>query len=280
TLNADGEDRPWIYSNAIYAVPSAGLNLPLDAMKIDAEVSATKNIPYVDGAVAKQKLDLYLPKNKTNFPVLIFVHGGGWTTGDKALYQPLGNLLAKAGIGVAIPGYRLMPGVPFASQMDDVASAVAWVMKNLPARGGDLKRVYLSGHSAGGHLVSLLASEPETLQKHGIDPAMIRGVISLSGVYDVKALRVFGDENVRREASPMAHVRSGLPPFLITYCQWDYPFLPFQAREFDAALRKAFVPSRLVYVPGLSHITEMLHTIQPEDITIKSILRFIQTGQP
>jgi acetyl esterase/lipase len=280
TLHADGEDRPWIYSNPIYVVPGLGLNVPLSAMSIDPTVAATKNIPYVDDGGQKQKLDLYLPKDKTNFPVLVFVHGGGWNSGDRALYQPLGNILAKAGIGVAIPSYRLMPGVPFASQVDDAAASVAWVMKNMAARGGDLSRVYLGGHSAGGHLVSLLALDPSHLKKYDVDPKMIRGVISLSGVYDVKVLKIFGDPQVREAASPMGYVRAGLPPFLITYCQWDYPYLPLQAREFDAALRKAFVSAHLVYVPGVSHITEMLHMIEPDDITIKSILRFIETGQP
>ena len=280
TLHADGEDRPWIYSNAIYVVPALGLNIPLSAMAIDGSVSVTKNIPYVENGVPKQQLDLYLPKDKTNFPVLVFIHGGGWTSGDRALYQPLGNLLAKAGIGVAIPSYRLMPGVKFPNQVEDAAAAVAWVAKNIKGRGGDLNRFYISGHSAGGHLATLLALDPIHLRNHDVDPALIKGVISMSGVYDVKSLPVFGEPEVRRAASPMQYVRAGLPPFLVTYCQWDYPFLPYQAREFVAEMRKSFVHTNLVYVPELSHISEVIHMIEPEDITIKSIFRFIETGQP
>ena len=280
TLHADGEDRPWIYSNAIFVVPGLGLTVPLSFMTIDPSVVATKNIPYIDNAGAKQKLDLYLPKDKTNFPVLVFIHGGGWTSGDRALYQPLGNMLAKAGIGVAIPSYRLMPGVKFSEQVDDAAASVAWVAKNIESRGGDLKRFFVSGHSAGGHLVSLLGLDPSHLKKHDVDLSTLRGIISLSGVYDVKGIPLFGDFDIRKAASPMQFVRKGLPPFLVTYCQWDYPFLPYQAREFSAALRRSFVNTKLVYVPGLSHITEVLHMMDPADITIKAILRFIETGQP
>ena len=280
TLRVDGEDRPWIYSNPIFVVPGMGLNVPLSAMVIDPTVAASRNIPYVEKAAPKQNLDLYLPKDKTNFPVVVFLHGGGWTSGDRALYQPLGNMFAKLGIGVVIPGYRLMPGVSYPAQIDDVAAAFAWVTKNIASRGGDLTRVYLAGHSAGGHLISLLAMDPAHLKKYEVDPKIIRGVISLSGVYDVKTLPVFGDIAVRTAASPMQYVRDGLPPFLITYCQWDYPYLPFQAREFTAALKRAFVHANLVYVPGLSHITEILHMIDPEDTTIKAILRFVETGQP
>lgn len=280
TLHADGEDRPWIYSNAIFVVPGLGLNVPLSFMTIDPSVSATKGIPYVDDAGGKQKLDLYLPKDKTNFPVLVFLHGGGWTSGDRALYQPLGNMLAKHGIGVAIPSYRLMPGVKFADQVDDAAAAIAWVAKNIEAKGGDTNRFFISGHSAGGHLVSLLSTDPRHLEKHGFDMAMLKGVISLSGVYDVKTLPLFGEMDLRKAASPIQHVRKGLPPFLVTYCQWDYPFLPYQAREFSAALKKNFVHTKLVYAPGLSHISEVFHMMDPEDITIKAILQFIETGNP
>ena len=280
TLHADGEDRPWIYSNAIFVVPGLGLTVPLRFMTIDPTVAVTRNIAYVDNAGAKQKLDLYLPKDKTNFPVLVFIHGGGWTSGDRALYQPLGNMLAKNGIGVAIPSYRLMPGAKFAEQVDDAAAAVAWVARNIASQGGDVNRFFISGHSAGGHLASLLGIDPSHLQKYGVEPSTLKGVMSLSGVYDVAALPVFGEMDVRKAASPMKYVRKGLPPFLITYCQWDYPFLPYQAREFSNAMRSSFNTAKLVYVPGLSHISEVLHMMDPEDITIKAILRFVETGQP
>jgi acetyl esterase/lipase len=278
TLTADGEERPWIYSNAIFAAPAQGLTIPLVA--VDSSVTATRAIPYVDDANVKQHLDLYLPKDKTNFPVLVFVHGGGWTSGDRALYQPLGSLLAKAGIGVVIPSYRLMPGAPYPAQIDDAAAAFAWVVKNIGARGGDVHQIYLSGHSAGGHLVSLLALDPSYLKKHDVAVSSIRGVMSLSGVYDVETLPAFGEKQVRKDASPLRFVHADAPPFLITYCQWDYPFLPYQARQFSAALKRSFVRTNLVYVPGLSHITEVLHMLAPDDITIKAIVRFIETGQP
>ena len=280
TLNADGEDRPWIYSNAIFVVPGLGLSVPLRYMMIDPSVAVTKGIPYVDNAGGKQKLDLYLPKDKTGFPILVFIHGGGWTSGDRALYQPLGNKLAMAGIGVAIPSYRLMPGVKFPDQIDDAAAAVAWVSKNIGAKGGDLTRFFLSGHSAGGHLVSLLALHPEHLKRHEVDPKSISGVMALSGVYDVADLPVFGDAEIRKAASPVHFIRNGLPPFLVTYCQWDYPFLPYQARQFSVALERASVKTKLVYVPGLSHISEVIHMMDPEDVTIRSILQFIKTGNP
>jgi acetyl esterase/lipase len=278
TLSADGEQRPWIYSNAIFAAPALGLSIPL--VGLDPSVQASRNIPYVEHALPKQQLDLYLPKDKTNFPMLVFIHGGGWTSGDRALYQPLGALFAKAGIGVAIPSYRLMPGSAYPAQIEDAAAAFAWVAKNIAARGGDPDRIYLGGHSAGGHLASLLALDPSHLQRLSVPQSAIHGVVSMSGVYDVDALPLFGGKDVRRAASPIRFVHKNAPPFLVTYCQWDYPFLPYQARQFSAALKQSFVRTHLVYVPGLGHITEVLHMFDPEDITIKSVVRFIETGQP
>lgn len=282
SLEADGEERPWIYSNAIFVSPGLGLNVPLSAMAIDASVEATKNIAYVEGGNAKQKLDLYLPREKKDFPVLVFVHGGSWTSGDRALYQPLGNHFAKMGIGVVIPSYRLMPQTPYPGAVEDVAAAIAWTVRNIKDRGGDPARIYVSGHSAGGHLVSLVMMEEARLKKAGAGRGDIRGVMTLSGVYDVAAIPVFGGAEARREASPAGYMTSAktLPPFLVTYCQWDYPYLPYQARQFAAALDAAGVKNRLVYVPGVSHITEVLHMMTPDDITINSMLRFMETGRP
>ena len=279
TLTADGEERPWIYSNPIFAVPAKAMSIPL--VGIDSNtVTVSRNVPYVDNALGKQQLDLYLPKDKKNFPVLVFIHGGGWNSGDKSLYQPIGAFLSRLGIGVAIPSYRLMPGTKYPAQIDDVAAAYAWVAKNIAERGGDVNRIFLAGHSAGGHLASLLALDPSHLKKYEISPSSIRGVMSLSGVYDVNTLTQFGDKDIRKAASPMQYVRTDAPPFLVTFCEWDYPYLPYQARQFAASLKKSFVHTNLVYVPGLSHITEVLHMFDPEDITIKAVLQFIETGRP
>jgi acetyl esterase/lipase len=80
---------------------------------------------------------------------------------------------------------------------------------------------------------------------------------------------------VRRDGSPLFHIRTPAPPFLVTYCQWDYLTLPWQARQFHAALRKAGVVSDLVYVPGETHITEMVHVPKEGDLTAGAILKFI-----
>jgi len=127
--------------------------------------------------------------------------------------------------------------------------------------------------------VSLLTLDHRHLAKHGLKPSAIAGTFALSGVYNVDMLpNVFTqDQETRRQASPLTHVRAGLaaPPFLVTYCQWDYPFLPRQARLFQEALSKAGIKSDLVYVEGEDHISEILSIVKPGDATAAAILERI-----
>ncbi len=274
-LTVDGEDRPWIYSNPIYIGPAPSLALPTGELSPNVEIR--RDIPYIDGDpadAAKHKLDLYLPKGKTNFPVMVFYHGGSWRSGDRSQYALLGNRFAKAGIGVAIPSYRLMPKSPHPAQIEDTAASFAWVYKNIDSYGGDPSRIYLVGHSAGGHLVALLALDPQYLKKLEIPESAIHGVAALSGIYDVSRMGLFEDHGL--DASPIQHLGSKVPPFLITYCQWDYAELPKQARDFTAALKSKFVAAKLVYIPDESHISEIVDVIKDGDPTAAALLDFIK----
>ncbi len=268
-LEVDGEPRPWIYSNAIY-VETAANPLRLPSAEIAASVAVHRDIVYTQGRpedAAKNKLDLYLPNDETGFPVFVFIHGGAWRSGDRAQYTALGNRFAREGIGVAVPSYRLSPANLHPAHIEDAAAAFAWVVRNIERYGGDPARIHVGGHSAGGHLSALLAVDERYLASHGLSSRNIRGVIAMSGVYNVQAMAgIFGqDAQVRREASPIHHVRASLPGFVITYCQWDYPSLPVQAKLFHAALRRAGATSELVYVPGENHISEVISAATKED---------------
>ena len=272
-LPLDGEMRPWIYSNPIYLEAVEGRGITLPSTQLSPGVEARKDISYVEGQPAdanKHKLDLYLPEGKSGFPVLIFIHGGSWRSGDRSNYPALGNRFAKEGIGVVVPSYRLMPGAPHPAQIEDATAAVDWVIQHIAEYGGDPARIYLSGHSAGGHLAAFV----------GLDPRIgksLRGVMALSGVYDVTRLAAFPTDKL--DGSPMHHIAVGAPPFLITYCQNDYPSLPAEARNFHAALRAAGVSSQLVYVPGKNHISEIVDVWQPNDPTAMAMLQFIRSRE-
>jgi acetyl esterase/lipase len=272
SLTIDGETWPWIEANPIHVEKSPYLMLPMGEMSPDVEVH--KNIAYIDDGLDKHKLDLYLPTGKKNFPMMVFLHGGSWRSGDRSIYPLFGNRFAQAGIGVAVPSYRLMPKDAYPAQVLDAAAAFAWVHRHAADYGGDVSRIYLAGHSAGGHLAALVTLDPKYLAKYDLNSSAIRGVIALSGIYDVGGLADF--QNADDDPSPIDHVRMGAPRFLLTYCQWDYFDLPKQARDFAAALKGKFVESRVVYVAGESHISEIISTLKPEDVTARAILDFIR----
>jgi len=171
---------------------------------------------------------------------------------------------------VVVPSYRLIPAAPHPAQVEDAAAVVDWVVKNVATFGGDPKRIYLSGHSAGGHLAAWVGLDMRWAGR-------LKGVIAMSGVYDVSAIAGFRADPVR--ASPIRRIRKDAPPFLITYCENNYPYLPMQARDFHAALRAAGVASELVYVLEKNHITEIVDITREDDPTARAILRFTAETQ-
>ena len=124
-------------------------------------------------ADAKRQLDLFLP-SAADFSTVVFVHGGGWTSGDRTLtvggadvYRNIGRFLAARGFATAVTSYRLLFDVDWRGQAGDVARAIAFVQKSIEARGGRPGSVFLMGHSAGAELVTRIALEPEWLTAAG-----------------------------------------------------------------------------------------------------------------
>jgi acetyl esterase/lipase len=280
-LEVAGEERPWIYSNPVYLrAPHFTDLMRLPSMEISTNVELKRDVAYTSTGIPKHHLDIYHPKNSSNAPVFVFLHGGSWRSGDRSQYIPIGNRFAKAGIVTVVPSYRLAPKDPHPAQIEDAAAAFAWTVKNIGNYGGDTNRIYVGGHSAGGHLAALLALDVSFLKKHEITQQSIRGVITLSGVYDLLTSEsqesVFGREpSVRKDASPIYYIAAPAPPFLVSYCQWDYPTLPDQAKRFHGALRTAGIGSELVFIPRESHISEMISVPNDGDPTAEAVIRFV-----
>ncbi len=291
-LKVDGELRPWVISNPIYlqglSLASATV-LKIPDYRASPDVRVENGVTYIAGQKedeAKHKLDIYrpkeMPKDKKTLPVLMFVHGGSWRTGDRSQYGPLGNFLAKNGIVAFIPSYRLAPQNKFPAQIEDVAAAFKYTVEHCAEFGGDPERIYVAGHSAGGHLAGLLTFDTRYLAEQKISPRSIKGAICLSGVYDLVAIgdsqaSVFGsDKDARRDASPLFHVKAPAPRMLISCCQHDYLSLPQQAKDFFNAVKAAGADAEFLYVPDENHISEMINVMEPEDLTGKAILKFVR----
>lgn len=176
----------------------------------------------------RQVLDVFSPQGLANAPVLLFVHGGTWMAGDKdffGLYRRLGHYLAANGIVAVLINYRLSPLVQHPEHVKDVARAYAWTTRNIQRYRGDNTRIFLCGHSAGGHLVSLLATNERLLADGDLkltpaERAALRGVIAVSGVYRIPAqdeFRNMFDESLDivlgakgNLPEPMRQLRAGL----------------------------------------------------------------------
>jgi len=257
-------------------------------------VELDRNISYYDGPgsnPAQNNLDLYLPQGARDFPVVVFVHGGAWTQGDKTLGQPLGDTLAARGIGVASINYRLAPGAQNPDQARDVARAFAWVHTNIAGRGGNPDSMFASGHSAGGQLVALVALDQRYLQEQGLDGSALKGVVPLSGVYDIQQVgRSIGSFNgtvladifgsgaeALAAASAIDLVRPDAPPFLVLWAQGDFPSLPEQARRFVEALREAGTQATGEEMAGRYHSSILGRIGSDGDRTTAAIFDFIRS---
>src|SRR5262245_25321123 len=255
------------------------------------EVETIEDVAYYTGEDAhktKHKLDLYLPKGQKDFPVLFFVHGGAWKTGDKSLlgvYSTLGKFYAKRGVGAVVINYRLSPGVKHPEHIKDVARAFAWTHKNIGKHGGRNDAIFVCGHSAGGHLVALLATDESYLKAEGLDGKAIRGVVPISGVYKIYETGglddVFGtDPETRRKAGAIEHVRTGLPPFFIEFAEKDLKWCGKEPSEaFAKALKDKNCDVETHECKG-DHITIVVSAGRNDDPVSSAILAFIKKHTP
>jgi acetyl esterase/lipase len=262
-----------------------------------SDVVVHKDVPYYDGPghdAKKHLLDLYLPADAENFPVLLFIHGGGWRHGYKdGLFNPyhrLGKGMARRGVGVAVATYRLAPKHKFPAQPEDVARATRWVYENVGEYGGDPRRIFLCGHSAGAHLVALVALDEKYLEAEGLPPDAVAGVIGISGPYDVEYMweeggwfarryfvePAFGDEPATlAAASAPNYARADAPPFLLIYAEHDHAGLAAQAYRLAAALAARGVQTPVREVAGRNHLTIIYYAGKEGEATTALILDFI-----
>lgn len=188
-------------------------------------VSDAPRVTVVYGPHPKQAFDVYDDAGAAG-PVLVFVHGGGWSRGDKAMVHDLPDYARRHGLTLVSINYRLVPEVTAREQAQDLAAAIARVRQDRPSR-----PIVLLGHSAGAHLTALVGVDPRYLGEHGLTPSDLAGVVTLdSAAYDATLPRpagpagrylerlyddAFGDQ--RADLSPTLRVRSGVryPPLLI-----------------------------------------------------------------
>jgi len=223
-----------------------------------AEAPVAGATAHAYGSDPLQRLDLWRPAGSGPAPLILFVHGGGWTRGDKdnaTGSTKVAHLLGR-GYAVASIDYRLVPRATVEQQAGDVALALAWLRTHAAANGIDPHRIVLMGHSAGAHLVALVGTDPSYLHAVGLDYRAIRGVVPIDGAaYDVPRqiadggnfmhdtyIQAFGSDAARQKAlSPaMQAAAPNAPAFLLLHV--SRPDGIAQARELADALAAAGTP--------------------------------------
>lgn len=211
----------------------------LNAVSFGAGVEVERGIAYGDDA--RQKYDVYRPKDVPDAPVIVFFYGGGWDSGKRSSYAFLGNALAAEGYTVAIPDYRVYPKAIFPAFVEDGAEALAAIRGDV-ARG---QPVILMGHSAGAHIAALLALDPRYLRAEGLSPCgTISTFVGLSGPYDflpiedVPYTEIFPKE-LRTRSQPINFAAGRHPPSLLLHGLSDSTVDPDNTRHLASALRSA-----------------------------------------
>jgi acetyl esterase/lipase len=175
------------------------------------------------GPHPRQKLDVYVPDavaHPGTLPVIVFLYGGAWQTGERAEYRFIGEALASKGFVVVIPDYRVYPEVSYPAFVEDAAAACAWAHREARRYRGDPRRMVLMGHSAGAHIAAMVAYNERFLAAHGLGRGDVRALVGLAGPYDfvpsepaiVAALSVGGSADA---AMPARYVHGGEPPSLL-----------------------------------------------------------------
>jgi acetyl esterase/lipase len=221
----------------------------------------TSNIAYAD--LARQKLDVYVPRNaKSALSVVVFFYGGDWQNGKKDDYRFVAQAIASKGFIAVLPDYRLYPEVTFPAFVNDGALAVRWVHDNIARFGGDPTRVFLAGHSAGGHIVALLTLDKRYLRNVGLDRDAIRATAGLSGPYDFVPSPpdrgVFSmpldDTHPDPEIEPINFVDGAEPPMLLIQGLDDPTVNYSNALNLAAKIRAAGGSVRCITYPGVGHV--------------------------
>lgn len=215
------------------------------------------------GPETRQKLDIYTPKGTAPRATVLFIYGGSWKSGEKALYRFLGQALTGRGYQVVVADYRLYPEVRYPAFVEDTARAVAWTKTNIAAHGGRPDKIILMGHSAGAYNVVMVAIDPRWLAPYGLKPRDVRAVVSLAGPLSFNPLKTESTKDIFLTADDIETARpvklaaagaKSAPPFLFLHGAADTTVNPENASNMAKAVNDGGGSASLKFYPGVSHL--------------------------
>ena len=239
---------------------------------------------FLFGADPHQSVAFY-PTARPARALFAFMHGGGWTNGYKETMGFMAPAFQARGIAFASVGYRLAPRDVFPAGAEDCALAVAELYRRADTLGFDRSRIFLGGHSSGGHYAALLAVRRDWQASLGLPVDVVKGCLPISGVYrfgEGSGLsirpRFLGsdDADVAAKASPVLRIDGAPPPFLIAYGDADFPHLRTQPVEMGDALRARGGSVTTILMTARDHFTASLAGGEEEGPWFPGALRFIE----
>lgn len=252
----------------------------LETLRLGEGILPAREISY--GASPYQSLAVF-PASKPDGRVLLFVHGGGWTNGYKEWMYFMAPPLNAAGVTFISAGYRLAPGHVFPAAYEDVAAAFGRVYDLLGEVGGDASKLYVGGHSAGGHYAALLATRADWRRARWPAANPVRGCLPISGVFrfgEGSGLsmrpRFLGppDAEVDKAASPVVGIEDRTP-FLIVHGDRDFPHLMTQGAEMETELKRLSIPVERIVLEGADHFGASYAAADPNGVWVQAALKFM-----
>ena len=222
------------------------------------------------GADQRQRLDIYKPASGVGpWPVVVFVHGGSWQSGNKGPYEFVGRALAAQGFFTLVISYRLHPANPYPAFVEDTALAIDWATRESSKYGGDSTKVFAMGHSAGAYNIALAVLDKRYLARLHTDLTHLKGVVTMAGPFDFLPLdstitiEVFSKLADLPSTQPVAFARPDAPPFLILHGADDTTVKPRNALALTKALQQQGADAHSIIYKGVSHVEIMLALSKP-----------------
>lgn len=275
-------------SNALFCIAVIATLIVGPARARSAAPAEYLDLPYAPSVHGDRALDLFLPEKPSSAATIVFVHGGAFMYGDRKEYDVVGKALSRQGVAVAVISYRNYPQSDAHGAIRDAAKAVAWIYRNASQYALDPHRIFLVGHSSGAQIVSVLALNPAFMRSAGLDLSVIRGVMALSGPYDVRDLsheslrwqaidrHVYGATRARRRTiSAMAYVAAASVPIITACGTSEDPFSCRQAIGLTNALLRSGDCSFVVRERGADHMGMVRALLDPTDPLEHFLLDFV-----
>jgi arylformamidase len=229
------------------------------------------------GASPRERMDIF-PAQRPNAPVLLYFHGGYWRSGGKEQNCHFAELFVKAGAAVAVVEYDLCPQVTVTDIVRQARASVAWAYKNISQYSGDPAKIFISGMSAGGHLVAMALAHD--WEKEGLPRDLIKGATAISGVYDLDAvLHLDVNKEIRltlesaRENSPFLHPPLPYAPLIVAAGGAEPAGWKEQSQRLFALCKERGVSCQYIEIPGAQHYSIGLQLADPQSPLTRAMFK-------